>query len=409
MKMKNGFIIAFLSIYIPLLAYLYFIYFRPIGQTSGVDPCGGWHLDENEGNPVRSEDTVLVTGGSGFIGSHLVATLLDLGYRVRVLDSLTTGNAQYINPQHQNLTFTYGDIHDVPLLRKVMNGVTGLFHLAAASKVLPSLTNSSMATFNVEENAIGTAKVLEVAQQSKTVKKIVYAASSTYYGNQKVPFGENDPFSPSSPYAASKYMGELQFITFDELYDIPSVLLRYFMVYGPRNPSVGPYGVVTGKFVANYLKNETLRIEGTGLHSRDFIHVEDAVRANILALQSSLRGVVINVGSGTSVSVKELANLVDPVNQKHVAERPKDLRETLCDTCRAKELLRFEARKEFVPSLKDLIARGKKKETFVDAFWIKKEEKLIKEFPRWRSLTMEEKNLQIRNRLEQDPRFLLSL
>eukprot|EP00397_Hematodinium_sp_SG-2012_P068834 GEMP01114161.1.p1 GENE.GEMP01114161.1~~GEMP01114161.1.p1 ORF type:complete len:177 (+),score=43.80 GEMP01114161.1:109-639(+) len=166
-----------------------------------------------------------------------------------------------------------------------MEGVQGVFHLAAASKVLPSLTNASMATFNVYQNAIGTAKVLEVAAQTASVKKVVYAGSSTYYGNQDVPFHEEDPFVPTSPYAASKYMGELQLLTYDELYDIPTLILRYFMVYGPRNPSTGPYGVVTGKFVANVLKNETLRIEGTGLHNRDFIHVDDVARANILALQ----------------------------------------------------------------------------------------------------------------------------
>merc|ERR1712216_97044 len=216
-----------------------------------VDPCRHSAVDSHKGQPRSSPDAelVLVTGGSGFIGSHLVAQLLSLGYTVRVFDSLETGNLLYLDLLHPRLEFHYGDILDMAALRRAMVGVRGVFHLAAASKVLPSLRNPNMATFNIERNALGTSNILEAANETKHVAKVIYAASSTYYGNQPTPFDEHDPFRPTSPYAASKYMGELQMLTNDGLYSLPTLSLRFFMVYGPRNPSEGAYAIVTGKFL----------------------------------------------------------------------------------------------------------------------------------------------------------------
>merc|ERR1719356_2189656 len=142
-----------------------------------------------------------------------------------------------------------GDIMDMMAVRKAMAGIQGVFHLAAASKVLPSLKSPKMATFNIEQNAVGTSNVLEAANETKLVRKVVFAGSSTYYGNQAIPFHESDPFAPTSPYAASKYMGELEMLTNDQLYNIPTLSLRFFMVYGPRNPSEGAYSIVTGIFL----------------------------------------------------------------------------------------------------------------------------------------------------------------
>lgn len=163
-----------------------------------------------------------------------------------------------------------------------------------------------MATFNVKRNAVGTANVLEAANATGLVKKVVYAASSTFYGNQPVPFAETDPFMASSPYAASKYMGELQMETYDALYHLPTLSLRFFMVYGPRNPRTGAYAIVTGKFLGRLLEGKPLVIEGTGEQFRDFIHVEDVARGLVLGYQSSLRGTVVNLGSGSHFSVKEV-------------------------------------------------------------------------------------------------------
>lgn len=411
------FIILFLSIVIVDIHFC--MLYRDLIPSINIfgtvrDPCRDIHIDPSHGNPrhITVDDKiqkVLVTGGSGFIGSNLVTSLLELGYSVNVLDNLTTGNILYLPLHHPNLTFFYGDVHDKTILHQAMEGVQGLFHLAAASKVLPSLTNATMATFNVQVNAIGTAIVLEAAQQVG-IKRIVYAASSTYYGNSPTPFQEDSLFSPTSPYSASKYMGELQMHTYDDLYNIPTVSLRYFMVYGPRNPSTGPYAVVTGKFINNILKNEILRIEGTGNNNRDFVHVDDLIRANILAMQHpSLRNRVINVGSGSSVSINELADMVDPINQIHVKPRLNDLRTTLANTCRAKNELQFEVRKPFKEYLLELIEEGKKKNEFIDSFWTTRNTLLEQDFLNWSSLSLEEKNNRIREKLEYNQNYLLKL
>merc|ERR1719201_1203015 len=195
-----------------------------------------------------------------------------------------------------------------------------------------------MATFNIERNAVGTANVLEAANATKLVKKVVYAASSTYYGNQPVPFIEDDHFRPTSPYAASKYMGELQMLTNDGLYSLPTLSLRFFMVYGPRNPAEGAYAVVTGRFLRRLLEDKPLLIEGSGDQFRDFVHVHDVARACILGYQSTVHGTSINIGSGVAYSIKDVADMVSP-QQEHVAARSNDLSGTLASTCRAKELL----------------------------------------------------------------------
>ncbi|KAF4711210.1 hypothetical protein FOZ62_003330 [Perkinsus olseni] len=344
----------------------------------GVDPCSGAPFRGTEVVAAGLEEMLLVTGGSGFIGSNLVEDLLDLGYRVRVFDNLVTGNIQYLPLDHPRLEFRYGDIMDMKVLRAAMKGVTGVIHLAAASKVLPSLKNSTMATFNVNVNSVGTANVLEVAQQAGTnqaqaidslpnlkrlfstssmflpylvvvtgwrsevdiVRKVIFAASSTFYGNQDLPYRETDHFSPSSPYSASKAMGELQMQTFDKVYNLATVSLRFFMVYGPRQPRSGAYAIVTGVFAGQRERGEPLTIEGDGLQFRDFIHVKDIARGITLAYQSDRvrGGQPINLGSGEAHTVQELADLVSP-NQKRLPARKNDLRGTLADTCKAKAVL----------------------------------------------------------------------
>ena len=189
------------------------------------------------------------------------------------------------------------------------------------------------------------------------VRKVVYAASSTYYGNQGVPFVETDPFMPTSPYAASKYMGELVMLTNDALYKLPTLNLRFFMVYGPRNPAHGAYAIVTGKFIDRLKQGLPLVIEGDGRNFRDFVHVKDVARALILGYQSDVHGTSINIGSGEKHSVKEVANLVSS-NQEHVAARKNDLLGTLADTCRAKKLLNFQVRHDFLFSMQARLALG---------------------------------------------------
>eukprot|EP00933_Yihiella_yeosuensis_P080140 TRINITY_DN9354_c2_g1_i1.p1 TRINITY_DN9354_c2_g1~~TRINITY_DN9354_c2_g1_i1.p1 ORF type:complete len:410 (-),score=71.18 TRINITY_DN9354_c2_g1_i1:69-1232(-) len=380
-----------------------------MSSTGGSDPCRRIEIPEHLGTPKSVDgELVLVTGGSGFIGGHLVEALLDLGYRVRVFDNLETGNLLFLNLRHPRLQFHFGDIMDVAALRKAMADVRGVFHLGAASKVLPSLKDPSMATFNVERNAVGTSRVMEAANETKIVRKVVYAASSTYYGNQGVPFAETDPFMPTSPYAASKYMGELIMSTNDNLYNIATLNLRFFMVYGPRNPSQGAYAIVTGKFIGRLQEGKPLLIEGNGLNFRDFIHVKDIARALILGYQSNVHGTVINVGSGTTHTVKEVANLVSS-DQVHVAPRKNDLLGTLADTCRAKQLLKFQARFDFVETMKAMIEDAKAgKADYLSPMWVEPavEDALQKRFPGWKGLRPVEKNDQLREALEAEKNML---
>eukprot|EP00391_Amoebophrya_sp_Ameob2_P004838 CAMPEP_0179000354 /NCGR_PEP_ID=MMETSP0795-20121207/10622_1 /TAXON_ID=88552 /ORGANISM="Amoebophrya sp., Strain Ameob2" /LENGTH=510 /DNA_ID=CAMNT_0020693335 /DNA_START=84 /DNA_END=1616 /DNA_ORIENTATION=+ len=392
------------------------------------DPCAVAHVDaEPLSMPSRDlppfftaeRTTLIVTGGSGFIGSNLVELLLERGYNVRVLDNLETGNVLYLNLKHPRLDFFHGDILDLeqlenvsalrgstieaktqeqllgngtesptqqdneneydtpqgagagikrPSIKTTAHDIVGIFHLAAASKVLPSLVDAKMATFNVKNNALGTANLLEVAKRLPNLKKIVYAGSSTYYGNGAVPFREDALFSVSSPYAASKYMGELQMDTFDKVHDVPTVNLRFFMVYGPRNPRKGGYAVVTGIFAEQKKAGKKLTIEGTGEQFRDFVHVEDVGRACILALENeALRGTSINVGSGRAHTVLEAADVVSPGEERvFLPARRNDLKGTLADTCRAKELLKFETQKVFEVEMRKLVEATMRSDDFID-------------------------------------------
>jgi nucleoside-diphosphate-sugar epimerase len=336
------------------------IYLLP---PSEADICS---IPEDSFSLQSGSSLVLVTGGAGFIGSHLVETLLKGSFRVRVVDSFETGSVRFLNIMHPRLEVRTGSIDDIEFINESMQGVDAVFHLAAASKVAPSLKAPSMATFNVLVNAVGTARLLEAAKNSGSVKRFIYAASSTYYGNQKIPFAEYNSFVPSSPYAASKYMGELMCSTYDKVFDLPCVNLRFFMVYGPRQPSAGAYAIVTGKFVDQFKQNKSLTIEGTGEQFRDFIHVKDIVRGLMKALGSSVRGQTINLGTGTTRSIKQLADLISS-NQTHVQPRPHDLHGTLANTSLAETLLDFKPCEDFEEEI--LRMKTAAEDEHVNGFW----------------------------------------
>jgi nucleoside-diphosphate-sugar epimerase len=378
-------------------------------KVLGVDPCQDMPVAGlDPADATTPEELVLVTGASGFIGSTLTEKLLKLGYRVRAFDNLETGNIINLDLRHPRLEFFYGDIKNLEDLRSAMKGVKGVFHLAAASKVLPSLKDPKMATFNVDMNAIGTANLLEAANETKMVQKVIYAASSTYYGNQRHPFKEDDQFVPSSPYAASKYMGELQMLTYDSLYNLPTLSLRFFMVYGPRNPSTGAYAIVTGKFVGRLLEGKDLVIEGTGKQFRDFIHVDDIARGLIMGYQSQVRATVINLGTGIKYSVKEVADLVSP-KQVFAPPRRNDLNGTLGNTCRAKKLLGFKTKKDFVNEMKFLIEKAKEgKGDFPAPFWQDDNVQTAVEarLPGWKAANHHSRGALVRDAVRADRSFL---
>lgn len=249
----------------------------------------------------------VVTGGLGFIGSHLVDALVEKGFEVHSIDNGSGGRRE----DRINASATYHDVDltDAVALAPIFEGAACVFHEAALPRVQFSIEHP-VETFNV--NAGGTVAVLTAAKDAG-VKRVVYAASSSAYGNQEtLPLSEDLPAQPISPYGLQKYVGELACRVWSEVYGLETVSLRYFNVYGPRLDPNGAYALVIGKFLKQRQANEPMTITGDGEQTRDFTHVRDIVRANILAMESSNvgKGEVINVGAGRNVSINDLAKLI---------------------------------------------------------------------------------------------------
>src|SRR5258705_8620343 len=264
---------------------------------------------------------VLVTGGAGFIGSHLCQGLLEQGYRVRALDSLVYGRREDVPAAAE---FIQGDIRDIATCQRAVAGMDGVFHCAAMSRSGPSQEQIDVCT---QSNITGTQNML-LAARDAGVKRFIYSGSSTYYGNRTPPHRESDPPDLLNMYGLTKRVGEQYCLLFDQDFDLPCLVLRYFNVYGPRQPETGAYALVLGIFLRNHAGNKVLEIHGDGSQRRDFVHVRDVVAANIAALKSPLRGEVFNLGSGENISVKELADMVSPA-QVHVEGRKGDSAATL--------------------------------------------------------------------------------
>lgn len=282
---------------------------------------------------AKKHNVALVTGGAGFIGSNLVDELVKRGWRVKVIDNLANGKRANLNPKAE---FYKLDIRQLAKIKPVFKGVDYVFHLAALPRVQPSIIDP-VGSHDVNLN--GTLNVLVAARDAK-VKKLIYSASSSAYGNQSImPLRENMPANPMSPYAAQKYMGEQYCRLFSELYGLPAVCLRYFNVYGRRQPLEGAYTLVLGIFIRQRLAGKPMTIVGDGQQRRDFTSVIDVVRANILAANSARvgRGEVINIGRGSNHSVNEIADIIGGP-RINVAPRIEP-KETLADNSLAKELL----------------------------------------------------------------------
>jgi UDP-glucose 4-epimerase len=274
---------------------------------------------------------MVVTGGAGFIGSHLSEKLLRLGYIVRIIDNLCQGKAEYIP---DGAEFYEGNVLDKDLLKKVFTGAKGVFHMAAMSKVAPSIEKIEYCT---EQNVLGTLSVLITARECN-VQKVVYSASSSYYGNRQAPQNEEMLPNPLNPYALSKYVGEQYCELYTVLYGLPTISLRYFNVYGRRQPSEGAYALVLGIFLEKLKEGKPLIIHGKGEQRRDFIHVSDIVEANIAAFKSEAKGMVLNVGSGKNISIQELADLISK-DQIYEPRRAGDAEITLADISKTREIL----------------------------------------------------------------------
>jgi len=218
------------------------------------------------------------------------------------------------------------------------------------SKVAPSIDKFEFCT---EQNIIGTQNLLIAARDTR-VRKVVYSGSSTYYGNGAPPQAESALPNCLNPYATSKYVGEQFCEIFTRLYKLPTITLRYFNVYGPRQPGVGAYALVLGIFLEQKRRGEALTVHGDGSQRRDFIHVSDVVEANLAAYAGEVEGMALNVGSGTNVSIQEIADMISP-DQVHSPRRAGDAEVTLADISRITKLLRWTPRMSLADGLKQLI------------------------------------------------------
>jgi UDP-glucose 4-epimerase len=276
---------------------------------------------------------VVVTGGAGFIGSHIVDLCVERGFETHIIDDLSSGKEAHIN---KKAIFHTADVKNRDAITPIIAGATYVFHTAARARVQFSIEHPIKST---EANVIGTLMVLMAARDGK-VKRVVYSASSSAYGEQtNMPLREDMTPDPLSPYGLQKHVGELYARVWSKVYGLPTVSLRYFNVYGPRLDPEGAYALVIGKFLKQRKEGKPLTITGDGTQTRDFTHVRDVARANLLAAESKNvgQGEVINIGAGRNVSINALAKLIGgPV----VHEKPRlEPHDTLADNLLAKKFL----------------------------------------------------------------------
>lgn len=291
----------------------------------------------------------IVTGGAGFIGSHIVDALLGRGDDVIVIDNLSTSTGEFLSQRAQ---FVKEDIRDFDSIAPYFKGVDFVFHEAALARVQPSIVNPRE-THDV--NTTGTLNVL-LASRDAGVKRVIYAASSSAYGNQEqLPLVETMQANPISPYALQKYEGELLAKLFSTIYGLETVSLRYFNVYGPRMPDEGGYALAIGIFLKQRKEGKPLTLVPDGNQSRDFTHVRDIVRANLLAAESPNvgKGEVMNIGTGKAASVLQIADIIGgPTIWLPPRIEPKA---TLADNQRAEKLIGWKPRENFSEGIRELM------------------------------------------------------
>jgi|SRR5687767_10239108 len=302
---------------------------------------------------------VVVTGGAGFIGSHIASALSATGARVRVLDDLSTGHRENLDEIGGDIDFVQGSVADEDLLPKVLEDVELVFHEAA----IPSVPRSVEAPRQTHVASVDGTFSLLLAARDQKVRRVVYAASSSAYGDQPtLPKTEEMLPDPLSPYAVAKLVGEYYCQVFSRVYDLETVSLRYFNVFGPRQDPGSQYSGVVSRFISALLGNERPVIYGDGEQSRDFTYIENVVAANLNAANATgAVGKVINVANGERVTLNELLAVLkeltgkQDVTAEYLEPRVGDVRHSLADITMARELLSYESKVDLREGLKRTI------------------------------------------------------
>jgi UDP-N-acetylglucosamine/UDP-N-acetyl-alpha-D-glucosaminouronate 4-epimerase len=307
---------------------------------------------------MATSSLFLVTGGAGFIGSHLVERLLADGHRVRVFDNFSTGSRANLAfaRGHRRLQIVRGELANRTAVERAMAGVSIVLHQAAMRSVPRSVADPLGAHAS---NVTGTLHILHAAARQKKKPRVVYASSSSVYGERpELPKREDQPTAPISPYAASKVAGEIYASVWHRLFGVETVGLRYFNVFGPRQDPTSQYAAVVPRFIRAVLAGEPVTVYGDGEQSRDFTFVDNVVAANLLAADApGVGGEILNVATGGSTTVNELADTIGrlldrPVEKQYEPERAADVNASWADLGEARRLLGYEPKVELEEGLR---------------------------------------------------------
>jgi UDP-glucose 4-epimerase len=310
----------------------------------------------------------LVTGAAGFIGSNITRRLLKNNCEVRGFDNFSTGKRNNLADLEveENFEFIEGDLRNPKEIKTAVKNVDIILHQAAVPSVQRSIENPLLVN---DSNIVGTLNMLIAAKKAQ-VKKIVYASSSSIYGfNEKLPKKENMSAEPISPYALSKYTGERYCQIFYEIYNLPTICLRYFNVFGPYQDPDSDYSAAIPKFINLMLQDKQPEIFGDGEQSRDFTYVENVVEANILAANSKANGEVVNIACGERVSINELIKILNTILKKEIRpiyreRRRGEVKHSLADIGKAKNIIGYKPKYLFTEGLKNTVE------------WLQKQKKL---------------------------------
>ena len=301
----------------------------------------------------------LVTGGAGFIGSHVVDALVAKGHQVRVLDDLSSGRLENLAGVNDRIEFLEGDIRDRAMIAKAMQGVERIIHEAAWRSVPKSMSNP-VGYFDVDTLAV--AHLLDQAVKAKVQRAVCVSSSSVYGDTTKFPQAEGDPVHPVSPYGGAKLAGEVVCETYYRAYGLETVALRYFNVFGPRQSLEDDYAVVIPKFIVSLMRGQSPPVYSDGKQSRDFTYVDNVVQATILSSEvPGLGGEVLNIALGEEHTVLDILDELNRIMGLSVAPafkppRPGDVRRTLVDPSKTMRLLKWKGSVRFAEGLKRTVA-----------------------------------------------------